>query len=180
MQTSRLIKSGRISLNRGFSARPTATLIFIGPRGRAAIAGLTENQRAATWVKRSRMDLADVDLGDKDRKDPQREPYAEQVGLFVAPTNSREHEGDECNDQQDCAQSHVSSLGTRGRFQRICSRIKRNRVRGRQIWNRSATLRIACIRRASIRCHNTVSNNRRESPLPATMPYLPIRPFRHV
>ena len=45
------------------------------------------------------MDLADMDLSDKDRKNPQREPYAEQVGLFVTPTDSREHEGDECNDQ---------------------------------------------------------------------------------
>jgi hypothetical protein len=44
-----------------------------------------------------------MDLSDQDGKDPEREPYAEQVGLPVAPTDRRKDKGDKRKDQQNGA-----------------------------------------------------------------------------
>jgi hypothetical protein len=43
--------------------------------------------------------LADMDLSDQDRKNPERQPYTEQVGLLITPTDSGKHKGDKRKDQ---------------------------------------------------------------------------------
>jgi len=45
------------------------------------------------------LNLTNMDLSDQDRKNPEREPYTEQVGLLVTPTNRRKHESDGREDQ---------------------------------------------------------------------------------
>jgi hypothetical protein len=45
------------------------------------------------------VNLPDMDLSDQDRKNPEREPDTEQVGLLVTPTNRRKHESDKREDQ---------------------------------------------------------------------------------
>ena len=72
--------------------------------------------------------LADVDLSDQDRKNPERESSADQVGLLITPADRRKHECDERKDQEDSAQAHASPLGILSGSTTVSRWIRINRV----------------------------------------------------